>query len=313
MDYFIKALNNDTITINEYLRYGDVNIVDSNNLSLLHYASKGGAMEVGEILINNFINVNILDNNGESPIFYAVRSNQFGFFKMLVRSGASLDIINKNNESLLMIAYRFAKDEFISLLTDKQEFDFKAINNNQENLLFLALYANKTNQFIDIASKYPELLFAKDCHSRNLLMISLKYRNDTITKYLIEKGIKLYELDNEHNNSMFYAAKYSDCDIIKYLLELKPIIEGKNLLGNTIFEIVKENPFGVSTLFTNYSMSYDYVMYKKTYPEFVAVITKNYDLLEALRINKQKRDVYGTSLNDLIKQVNDQNINNILK
>ena len=54
-ELFLAALNNDTAKIREYLKFGDVNITDKYHSSLLHYAARGNAIEVSNLLLDNYI------------------------------------------------------------------------------------------------------------------------------------------------------------------------------------------------------------------------------------------------------------------
>lgn len=313
MGYFEAALNNDTIAINEYLRYGDINIVDEDGMSLLHYAARGGAMEVGNILLNNNINPNIVDAKGETPLFEAVRTGQIGFSKLLLRFNADVNGINNNGESLLFRAIMKGKDELITLLLENGDFDYEMKNSNGENILFYCLKARKQQLFIKIANEHPELLDVPDSHNTSILMAAIKYNLVDAVNYLLGRDIALYKLNNEKFNTIMFAAKYGNFEIVKMILAMRPIINGKNMFDETCLSLAKNNPWNVYYLFDNYSISYDYMQYKKNYPAHIAVIERNYDLLSALNVDKEKRDVYGTSLKKLALEVNDPNILDILK
>ena len=76
---FLAALKNDTLTLKEYLKFGDVNITDDTNSSLLHYAARGNALEVANLLLDNYINLNIVNSSGETPLFEAINRGELGF------------------------------------------------------------------------------------------------------------------------------------------------------------------------------------------------------------------------------------------
>ena len=116
MNCFQAALSNNTIEVLNYLRDGNVNICDSNGASLLHYAARGNAMEVANILIHNYININICDSNGETAIFEVVRTAKLGFIKLLLRYHANINIVNNFGESLLFRAIIKGNQDVIDLL-----------------------------------------------------------------------------------------------------------------------------------------------------------------------------------------------------
>ena len=72
---------------------------------------------------------------------------------------------------------------------------------------------------------------------------------------------------------------------MKKILEKKVIIEGKNKDGLNIFDLASLNPNSTLVLLENYNDSYEYRLYKKTYPFHVAVINRDYDLLDLKRFD----------------------------
>ena len=301
---FEAAVNNKTEEIKEFLRFGNVNLTDNNKNSLLHYAAMGNAIEVANLLLDNYANLNIKNSKGETPLFYAINKGEIGFCKLLCRYGADINILNNNNESAYFKAIIKGKKEIIDLLLDTAKVNYELVNNNGENILFYALKAYNNELFIKLANKYPNLLKQRDCNGLNLMMTAIKYDNFEIFNFLYQKEFNIYESDFLNNNVIYYAAKYASCEILKLLLNKKPIIEGKNKDGLTILDMAEENSHPTSIIIDNYKNSYDYLMYKKTYPFHIAVVERNYDLLNYLNDIK-KRDINGLLIIDLIKMVND--------
>ena len=307
---FEAALNNKTEEIKEFLRFGNVNLSDNNKNSLLHYAAMGNAIDVANLLLDNYANLNIKNNKGETPLFYAINKGEIGFCKLLCRYGAEINILNENNESAYFKAIMKGKKEIIDLLLDTTKINYELVNNNGENILFYAIKAYNNKLFIELANKYPKLMNQKDCNGLNLMMLAIKYDNFEIFNYLYQKEFNIYESDFLNNNILFYAAKYASCEILKLLLDKKPIIEGKNKDGLDIFDLSEENSHPTTFFLDNYKNSYDYMIYKKTYPFHIAVVERNYDLLDYVTDIK-KRDINGLLLIDLIKMVNDPIINKV--
>ena len=120
---FTAALKNDTIVIREYLKFGDVNVVDDTNSSLLHYAARGNAIEVANLLLDNYINLNIVNCSGETPLFEAVSRGQLGFCKLLCRYHATKSIVNIKGETIYFKAILKGKKEILELLEDTLQID----------------------------------------------------------------------------------------------------------------------------------------------------------------------------------------------
>lgn len=313
MELFNSALLNDVSKVKEFLQFGNVNICDQNNNSLLHYAAKGNAMEVANLLIDNYINLNICNNEGETALFEAVKRNQIGFVKLLLRNNANLNIVNKNKECLFFIAIKKGNQVLIDLLNDYEDIDYKLVNNDEENILFYALKAYNNQLFIKIANKYKELIKQKNYFNTSLIMLAAKLNNEEIFDYLFNDETNLYECDKDNNNLIFIAARYSSYHICKKIIDRKPIIEGKNKYSEDIFDLLKLNSNCSSDLFNNYQLSTEYKQYLRRYPFHVAIITRNYDLLDYCFDNLKKEDAYGISLISLIRLLNDKNMNQFFK
>jgi len=310
---FNAALYNQTEVLREYLRFGNVNICDDKHNSLLHYAAMGNAMEVANLLLDNYINLDIQNSNGETPLFLAVTKGELGFCKLLCRYGANGNLVNKYGESVYFKAILKGRKDILDLLSDSLTINYELVNEKGENALHYALKVFNNDLFFELAFNYPHLIYQRDYSNANLLMHSIKLDNFEVFKYLFSHDFNIYECDFMNNNLLFYAAKYASVDILKLILDKKPIIEGKNKDGLDIFDLCKENSHPTYFLIDNYKNSFDYVQYRKTYPFHIAVVERNYDLLEYANVDIKKRDINGLLLSDLIKLVNDQSINKIFK
>ena len=233
-EVFLAALHNDTTKIREYLKFGDVNVVDSTHSSLLHYAARGNALEVANLLLDNYININIINDRGETPLFEAVTRGEIGFCKLMCRYTADTSIVNKVNETVYFKAISKGRMDILELLEDTLKIDYEYTNHNLENALFYALKAYNNELFFRLATEHPELLTRRNFNNQNLLMLAIKLDNEEIVDYLLEKFENYYECDAENNNILFYAARYGSSDILKKLLLTNPIIEGKNIDGEDI-------------------------------------------------------------------------------
>ena len=78
-----------------------------------------------------------------------------------------------------------------------------------------------------------------------------------------------------------------------------------------IFDLATSNHHPTSIMLDTYKNSYDYQQYVRTYPFHVAVVERNYDLLEYANIDVKKRDINGLLILDYINYVDDPIINKI--
>ena len=144
-------------------------------------------------------------------------------------------------------------------------------------------------------------------------MMAIKYNNEEVVDYLLEKFDNYYECDFEYNNVLFYAARYAGVNILKKLLNANPIIEGKNKDGEDIYKVSEYNSHPTSVLLDNYKDTYEYKLYKRTYPFHIAVIERNYDLLEYGSPDLKKKDAKGISILEYINFINDPIILKLFK
>ena len=304
-ELFLAALHNDTIKIREYLKFGNVNITDQTNSSLLHYAARSNAIEVANLLLDNYINLNIINDRGETPLFEAVSRGELGFCKVLCRYNADASIVNKSNETIYFKAIIKGRMDILELLEDTLNIDYEFVNHNMENALFYALKAYNNDLFFRLANEYPNMINQRNFNNQSLLMLAIKLDNLDVVDFLLERFTNYYECDFENNNVLFYAAKYGSSSVLKRLLQSNPIIEGKNKNGENIFELALANNHPTLILLENYKDTYEYKLYKKTYPFHVAIIERNYDLLEYGNPDIKKKDALGISIEDYINYVND--------
>ena len=312
-EIFEAALHNDTLKIKEYLKFGNVNITDNTNSSLLHYAARGNSLEVGNLLLENYINLNIINNKGETPLFEAVSRGQLGFTKLLCRYNPDSSIVNKMNENIYFKAIIKGRMDILELLVESLKIDYEYVNENKENALFFALKAHNNDLFFKLAEMYPNLLKQRNFNNMNLLMLAIKNDNEEVVDYLLDYFDNYYECDFEHNNVLFYAARYGSVDILKRLFLKNPIIAGKNKDGEDIFTVSSYNNHPTSMILDNYKDSYEYKLYKRSYPFHVAVIERNYDLLDYGSPDIKKKDALGISILDYINFLNDPIIYQIFK
>ena len=312
-ELFLAALNNDTAKIREYLKFGDVNITDKYHSSLLHYAARGNAIEVSNLLLDNYINLNIVDDKGETPLFIAISRGELGMCKVLCRYNAFINIVNKSNETPYFKAIMKGRMDILELLEDTLNIDYEFVNYNKENALFYALKAHNNPLFFRIVESHPKLLLQRNFNNESLLMLAIKLDNSEVVDYLLNTFTNLYESDCSNNNVLFYAARYASCDIMKKLLKTNPIIEGKNKDNEDIYTLASQNHHPTTILLENYKDTYEYKLYKRTYPFHVAIVERNYDLLEYGMADINKKDAKGISIKDYINFVDDEIIFNIVK
>ena len=72
----------------------DMNAVDEDGWTSLHYAADGGNIPLAIALIQKGANIDPLDRQGLPPLYFAVSKNFKGFAKYLIEQGAQYELIS---------------------------------------------------------------------------------------------------------------------------------------------------------------------------------------------------------------------------
>ncbi|NER00133.1 MAG: hypothetical protein F6K30_26115 [Cyanothece sp. SIO2G6] len=101
-----SALIGDLKKIKNCLKSGlDINIKDFSGVTALHYAAKGGQLEVGELLINNGADINLsMNSQGGPPLSWAILFKKNQFMELLISKGANINTSDEKQRSPLHLA-----------------------------------------------------------------------------------------------------------------------------------------------------------------------------------------------------------------
>jgi uncharacterized protein len=79
-----------------------------HGVSPLHWAARGGSVEVANLLVTRGESVSELDSNGETPLFWAVANGRATTAEFLIKSGANVNATNFAASTPLLVAARNA-------------------------------------------------------------------------------------------------------------------------------------------------------------------------------------------------------------
>ncbi|XXG55403.1 hypothetical protein AAC387_Pa03g3082 [Persea americana] len=88
----------------------DIDAVDKDGATPLHYAVQVGAIQTVKLLIKYKVDVNVADNEGWTPLHVAVQSRSRDIAKVLLVNGADRTRRNKDGKAPLDLALCFGKD-----------------------------------------------------------------------------------------------------------------------------------------------------------------------------------------------------------
>lgn len=120
---------------------------DSNQKTPLHYAAEWGNSKSVELLINNNANPKNLDENNNSPLHYAAKSGSNESVALLIKHGSQPNAQNKNKQTPLHYAAKSDRDNVLQLLTDKgANIDFADKDGNTPLHLAASLTQNDSSK-----------------------------------------------------------------------------------------------------------------------------------------------------------------------
>lgn len=97
----------------------DIDILDENELSALHWASAYGQYNSVNVLLNNGAKINLTGPDGETPLIFAASGGHHDVVRLLIEKGAKV-----NHEDDVSISIIIAKHQIFSIRIKIQDFFF---------------------------------------------------------------------------------------------------------------------------------------------------------------------------------------------
>lgn len=117
----------------------DVDDVDNQGYSALHWAAIRGQIQVINLLITKYLaTIDILSYQNETPLFLSVSSQNIGSIRTLLMYGASLHYTNLNGVSPLHLAVVSSNEDIINELIERGSW-LEQEDNEGESPLFYAI------------------------------------------------------------------------------------------------------------------------------------------------------------------------------
>ena len=237
-----------------YLKGADVNMtVKQNKVSPLILASKVGNMKIVQFLCRRGGKINYCDETGATPLMEAAENNKVDIIRVMTHWKVNINFANPNNGvTALMIASSKGNTETVLFLLQNGALINSASMDGKTALFYAcmgnfvqtagALLDNGANiEAVDKNGLTPlwyarihssfealQLLIDKGANiehrapdGRNILMqIEKDERSaDTITKYLIGKGVDVNAVDKYGNSPLIIAARNHKTFIVRYLVD----------------------------------------------------------------------------------------------
>jgi ankyrin repeat protein len=91
---------------------------DENGRMPLHWAARGGHLDVLRYIVEKGADLNALDNNGVAPLHTLAGSGQTEAARLLIEKGADIDIKNPVKQTPLNLAAEYGQEEMVKLLIE---------------------------------------------------------------------------------------------------------------------------------------------------------------------------------------------------
>ncbi|CAO1947500.1 unnamed protein product [Urochloa humidicola] len=88
----------------------DINLLDKDGATPLHYAVQAGALQTVKLLIKYKVDVNVADNDGWTPLHLAIQSRNRDIAKVLLVNGADRTRRTKDGRTALDLSLCFGRD-----------------------------------------------------------------------------------------------------------------------------------------------------------------------------------------------------------
>lgn len=310
MDVFNYVINMDDEALENYLKLGNVNILDEEGASLLHYAIRYDNEYAFDLLIKSYINVNIIDKSGNTPLMETIIYNKLGYFKRLIREKADLNIVNNIGESPIMVAFNKNREEMAKILYD-ENVDLNITNENEENIYFSIIKSHNISLLKQMLKSDSKYIYSYNFTKRTLLHQAVMISDYEITKYLLDLGLLANVDDNFGETPLFFAVRNKDLEMIKILIEHGALLGKVNNFFETIYDIASKEVLD----YLNYKANnVKYNEYIRKYPLHCAVIYNDYlkakQLLNKYSVNK--KDDYNLLPIDYASKLNHREIYSLL-
>jgi len=210
-----------------------------------------------DFLIDKY-NINELDENGYSLLHYAILKEDIDIVKQLIEQGADVNSIKNKNmtyQSAIDISLHIKNQEVFSVLIDSKTLLFNKLNEKGETLL-ISLY-KRNNYTIDEKISFIKCVLEKDIHidinkfdKYGKSIIAYAYEDNCLPliKLLLDHGAIF---DNNLKNSVLNnSIDENSLSLLKLLMDYNIIMNTESLLKNAI----DENSFPIFKLLIDHGI-----------------------------------------------------------
>jgi ankyrin repeat protein len=211
----------------------DVNIIDRNGNTALHFVVGSGAYEDRQeesvrVLIKAGAKCDIANSRGETPLsrLLAKAAPTEVMIRLLLDAGAPVEAkSSQNGRTSCHIAAQFNNHQFVEMLISKHKADVNAIADCGETPLIVAV-ENRAHDVVSVLINAKALLDVARRDGATALHLAVKNGHRTIANALVAAGANVNVLDAGGWTPCHFAIALSDSDLVRRLIDASADVNG---------------------------------------------------------------------------------------
>ena len=199
----------------------DIYVKNNTGVNCLHIAASNGHMNLCQIFIakHNF-DVNRVDNDGCSALHYSARYGSYKLFRYFADMGADIYHKNHNGWNCLHISALYGHLNLCKILKEKHQFDVHMVSKNGWTALHYSARYGSYKLFTYLANIGADI-YLKNHNGWNCLHIAALYGHLNLCKMLVHKQkFDVDMVDNDGRSALHFSARYGSYKLFSYFADI---------------------------------------------------------------------------------------------
>jgi len=206
-----------------YRSFADHDELDGSS-TLLHLASYFGVLPLAKRLVKNWwispirhLNVNKMNRNGRTSLHYAVTTRLKTMAQLLLENGANIEAKDNHGHTVLAMAILLENMAMVQFLLENGA-NIEANDNLGHTVLALATRRGNM-AIVQFLLEKGANMEAKNIKGNTVLAIAVLRKDKAMVQVLLEKGANVDTKDKTGTTPIIHAAAQGCDDIVRLLLE----------------------------------------------------------------------------------------------
>lgn len=173
----------------------DINAVDFEERTALHYAANSGHVDTISILLSEGANIDAANSSQETALHYAAQYNHVDIVSALLSDGANTEAANSDQETALHYAAGCGHVDVVSILLSEGA-NIEAANSSRKTALHYAAENGHTETVSMLLSKSANHSIV-DNYGGTALQYAAERNHLSVVKILVSQGASLDAVDSD--------------------------------------------------------------------------------------------------------------------